>query len=191
VVDQAFVENLFLNGQVLICDLGNAKGEGFAAHTETMTRVWKELLTTFQNYPSIIKAFPSWESAFKNGLTVTLPEEKARPLPSPWRVRRVNPNAGSEHAIGYTVVWSPTYQMVIIGRISAGRFFEERFWWMNDSAGRKLTLERAQELLGRCLYSGNVKYGTWISYRPLAPKMSSEAVAPGGPVIEPTLNPEA
>jgi hypothetical protein len=40
VVDQAFVENLFLKGQVLVCDLGNAQGEGFAAHTETMIRVW-------------------------------------------------------------------------------------------------------------------------------------------------------
>jgi hypothetical protein len=191
VVDQTFVENLFLDGQVLICDLGNAQGEGFGAHTQTMFRVWKELLTTFQKFPSIIRAFPSWESALKNELTAALPEEKARPLPSPWRVRRVDPGAGSEHAIGHTVVWSPTFQMVIIGRISADRFFEERFLWMNDSAGRKLTLERVQELLGRCLYSGNTKYGTWVSYRPLPPEMSSEAVAPGGPVIEPTLNPEA
>jgi hypothetical protein len=81
--------------------------------------------------------------------------------------------------------------MVIIGRISEGHFFEEQFWWTNDSAGRKLTLERVQELLGRCLYSGNTKYGTWVSYRPLPPEMSSEAVAPGGPVIKPALNPEA
>jgi hypothetical protein len=190
VVDQAFVENLFLKGQVVICDLGNAQGEGFSGHYNTLRRVWDDLLTTFRDYPSLCGAFPSWESAFRNELAVALPEEKARPLPSPWRVRRLDPRTASPDAIGYTVVWSPTNEQIIIGRITEDLFFEEAFWWLKDSAGRKLTRERAQEFLGRCIHSQNSKYGTWVSYRPIPPAWTSEAAAPGGPMIEPTHIPE-
>jgi len=149
IVDQAFVETLFRNGDVLVCDLGNAENEGFRLHMISMYYVWGMNLEWAKAARS---ADPISKEQFMSGLAALLPEDRL-PLPlSPMRVRRTNPGVNPSPIVGYTVVWSPTFQHIIIGQVSTDDHFQEKFWWLTDTDGGRLTPERVHAILNPLIH---------------------------------------
>jgi protein phosphatase 1L len=69
-----------------------------------------------------------------------------------------------DHGVAYTVVWSGSFNHIIIGEISDAGTFVEKYWWLKTTEGEPITLDYARALIDTLVHADIQRGNRWVPF---------------------------